>query len=274
MSAYDDVMQCVEFLRGKIGDFAPKAAIILGSGLNQLADELEDAIRIPYTDIPGFPKPTVQGHSGCLHFGLLNGTAVVCLQGRSHAYEGHDQTKLAYPTRVMWALGVPLLVVTNASGSLNPEATPGNLMMITDHINLSGVNPMSGPNDDRFGPRFFDMTNAWDKELSQVLRDCAKGLDMPLFEGTYVGVLGPNFETPAEIRAFQTLGGGCVGMSTIPEILTASHLNGMKAVGVATMTNMGAGITGEPLNHEEVMELGLVAGKRLSLLLKDFVTKL
>ncbi|WND03155.1 purine-nucleoside phosphorylase [Temperatibacter marinus] len=274
MGVYEQVQDCAEFLRGKIGDFSPKCAIILGSGLNQLAEELEEAIRIQYTDIPGFPKPTVQGHSGCLHFGKLNGTEIVCLQGRSHGYEGHDETTLAYPTRVMWALGVPLLVITNASGSLNPEATPGNLMMMTDHINMSGLNPMAGMNDERFGPRFFDMTNAWDKEHSQLLRECAAEIETPLFEGTYVGVRGPNFETPAEIKAFQVLGGGCVGMSTVPEILTASHLNGMKACGIATMTNMGAGITGEPLNHEEVMELGLIAGKRLAKLLKVFVTKL
>lgn len=274
MAAYEEVMKCAEFLRAKIGDRKPKAAIILGSGLNQLAEELDGAVRISYADIPGFPKPTVQGHAGCLHFGTLNGTEVVCLQGRSHGYEGVDEPTLAYPTRVMWALGVPLLVITNASGSLNPEAVPGNLMMITDHINLSGINPMAGPNDERFGPRFFDVTNAWDKETSQMIRDTAGELDMKLFEGTYVGVRGPNFETPAEIRAFQTLGGGCVGMSTVPEILTAAHLDGMKAVGVATMTNLGAGITGEPLSHEEVMEFGLLAGKRLAVLLKAFVTKL
>ena len=271
---FDDVQNCAAVIRKKIGDFAPKAVIVLGSGLNQLADDLVDAIRIPYEDLPKFPRPTVMGHSGMLHFGTLNGVPVACMQGRVHGYEGQSEQNLAFPTRVMWALGIPLLVATNAAGSLIPEATPGNLMLITDHINLSGLNPLSGPNDDRFGPRFFDMTHTWDPEISDMLRDSAKELDMKLFEGVYVGVRGPNFETPAEIRMFQMMGGGSVGMSTVPEALTVGHLQGMKIVGVSTMTNMGAGITGEALNHEEVMELGLVAGRSLGTLLTKFVTKL
>ncbi|GHF30408.1 purine nucleoside phosphorylase [Kordiimonas sediminis] len=271
-ATYEEVMDCAAFIKANYAGEMPKVALVLGSGLNQMADELTDAVRFPYHGLPNFPTPTVEGHSGVLHLGKLGGTPVAFLQGRVHGYEGQSEQKLAFATRVMWAIGIETLILTNAAGSLNPEAGPGNLMLITDHINNMGLNPLVGPNDDRFGPRFKDMTYCWDPKHNDTLRACAKGLDINLFEGVYVGMRGPNFETPAEIKMWQTLGGGAVGMSTIPEALAGHHC-GLRICGISTMTNYGAGIMPEELNHEEVMEFGAIAAVNLAKLLTAFINK-
>jgi len=270
---YEEMQACAEVIKDRIGARRPQIAIVLGSGLNQLANILEDPIRIAYSELPGFTAPTVEGHSGTLHVGMLAGKMTCCLQGRVHGYEGVAEDRLGYPTRVMAALGVKTMLLTNATGSLMPEAGPGNLMLITDHINMMGLNPLVGINDERLGLRFPDMTNAWNPELNAKMRSAANALSIPLYEGVYVGVRGPNFETPAEIRMMQMLGGAAVGMSTIPEVLAARHA-GMTVVGVSSLTNFAAGITGEVINHEEVMEVGLEAGETLAKLITAFVKSL
>lgn len=270
--SYEDVQNCAAFIRDKLNGSVPTLAMVLGSGLNDLADSIEEATVFSYADLPGFPKPTVEGHAGRMLVGKLGGKGVICMQGRAHAYEGHDEQKLAFSTRVLWALGVEILVLTNAAGSLDEEAAPGSLMAITDHINFSGVNPLVGINDDRFGPRFSDMTAAWDKELTAELLSCANGLNIDLHQGTYLMAKGPNFETPAEIKAFRIWGANAVGMSTVPECLVARHC-GMRVCGISSITNYAAGMTGNELTHDETMEYGAVAAVNLGKLLKAFVEK-
>lgn len=269
--SYEAVQECAAFIRGKHAGDMPRVAMVLGSGLNSLADALENATVLSYADLPGFPKPTVEGHAGRMLIGELGGKPVICMQGRAHAYEGHAPEKLAYSTRVLWALGVEVLVLTNAAGSLREEAGPGALMAITDHINFSGVNPLVGVNDDRFGPRFPDVSEAWNKELVGIMKACAGELDITLHEGTYLMAKGPNFETPAEIRAFRVWGADAVGMSTVPECLVARHC-GMKVAGISSITNLAAGMQGE-LTHAETMEFGAVAAVNLEKLLKAFLSK-
>jgi len=271
-SSYEDVQHCAQFIRGKIGGTLPSLAMVLGSGLNDLADSVEDAEVFSFEDLPGFPKPTVSGHAGRMLIGTLGGKPVICMQGRAHAYEGHSGEKLAFSTRVLWALGVKILVLTNAAGSLDEAAGPGSLMAITDHINFSGVNPLVGVNDDRFGPRFPDVTAAWDKDLTAKLRSCAEALNFDLHAGTYLMAKGPNFETPAEIHAFRVMGANAVGMSTVPECLVARHC-GMRVCGISSITNYAAGMTGEELTHDETMEYGAIAAVNLGKLLRAFVEK-
>ncbi len=270
--SYEDVQNCADFIRERFeGDF-PKMAMVLGSGLNSMADAVDDATIFSFLDLPGFPKPTVEGHAGRMLIGKLEGKPVICMQGRAHAYEGHSPEKVGFATRVLWALGVEILVLTNAAGSLMEKAGPGSLMAITDHINFSGVNPLVGVNDDRFGPRFPDVTEAWDKQLTGELKASAAEQNIELHEGTYLMALGPNFETPAEIKAFRVMGANAVGMSTVPECLTARHV-GMKVVGVSSITNYAAGMTGDELTHGETMEFGAVAAVKLEQLLRAFVTR-
>lgn len=268
--SYEDVQNCAAYIKSHFSGDIPVVAMVLGSGLNSLADTVEDAAIFSYADLPGFPKPTVEGHAGRMLIGKLEGKPVICMQGRAHAYEGHPPEKLAFATRVLWALGVKVLVLTNAAGSLQKKAGPGSLMAITDHINYSGINPLVGINDDRFGPRFPDVTEAWDKALTKTLKKCAKNLDIKLHKGTYIMALGPNFETPAEIHAFRMMGADAVGMSTVPECLAARHV-GMKVVGVSSITNYAAGMTGEELTHHETMEFGALASINLAKLLRAFV---
>lgn len=269
---YEQVQECANFIRERFTGTMPKIAMVLGSGLNDLAASIENATVISYTDLPGFPKPTVEGHAGKMLIGELEGKGVICMQGRAHGYEGHPEQSLGYSTRVLWALGVETLLLTNAAGSLDEEAGPGSLMAITDHINFSGLNPLTGVNDDRFGPRFPDVSQAWDRELTQTLRECADELDIKLHEGTYLMAKGPNFETPAEIKAFRVMGANAVGMSTVPECLTARHC-GMKVCGVSSITNYAAGMTDGELTHDETMEFGAVAAVNLDKLLRSFTKK-
>lgn len=270
---YEDIQACAKFIRDRYTGEMPKLAMVLGSGLNSLADAVTDATVFSYEDLPGFPPPTVEGHAGRMLIGKLEGKPVICMQGRAHAYEGHAPEKLGYATRVLWALGIEVLMLTNAAGSLDEAAGPGSLMAITDHINFSGINPLVGINDDRIGPRFPDVSKAWDPALTDVLRSCAKTLTIDLHEGVYIMAKGPNFETPAEIRAFRVMGANAVGMSTVPECLTARHC-GMKVVGISSITNYAAGMTDDELTHKETMEYGAIAAVNLEKLLRAFVAKM
>jgi len=248
---YEIAKQSAEYIQSKL-KVTPEIGLILGSGLGILADEIEDAVAIPYSEIPNFPVSTVHGHAGQLVIGQLSGKTVIAMQGRFHHYEGYTMDKVTFPVRVMKLLGVEKLIVTNAAGGVNKEFTPGDLMLITDHINMMG-NPLIGANDDRFGPRFPDMSTAYDKEFQQMARTVAADLNIAIQEGVYLGLTGPTYETPAEIRMIRTLGGDAVGMSTVPEVIVANH-SSMRVLGISCITNMAAGILDQPLNHEEVIE--------------------
>lgn len=231
----------------------PEIGLILGSGLGDYAQTLEETIRIPYSEIPNFPVPTVPGHSGAMIFGKKQGRTVVVLQGRIHYYEGLSQQEITLPVRVLAALGVKTLILTNACGGVNLSFNPGDLMLISDHINFSGANPLIGPNMDDFGPRFPDMSDLYTGSLRNAIRQKAEESGIFLQEGVYAMYSGPNYETPAEIRMFRTLGADAVGMSTVPEALVAGHC-GMQVVGVSCITNMAAGVLPVKLSHAEVME--------------------
>lgn len=230
-----------------------EVGLILGSGLGELADEIEDPIVIPYTEIPSFPVSTVAGHAGQLVFGTLGGKKVLALQGRFHYYEGYTMNEVTFPVRVMRFLGTESIIVTNAAGGVNKDFTPGDLMLITDHINSFGTNPLIGPNDEQFGVRFPDLTEAYDKEYQSIAKEVASELNLSLKEGVYYGVTGPTYETPAEIRMIQTVGGDAVGMSTVPEVIVARHA-GMRVVGISCISNLAAGM-GDKLNHEDVIDV-------------------
>lgn len=230
----------------------PKIGLILGSGLGVLADEIKHAVKLPYGEIPGFPESTVEGHAGQLVIGELEGQQVIAMQGRFHYYEGYSLDLVTLPIRVMKKLGVEQIIVTNAAGGINTSFSPGDLMIINDHLNFTGRNPLIGPNDAELGVRFPDMSQAYAPELRTLAKQVAKELGISVQEGVYVGVLGPSYETPAEIRMFRTLGADAVGMSTVPEVIVAVH-SGLKVLGISCISNMAAGILDEPLSHEEVM---------------------
>jgi len=233
--------------------FEPEIGLILGSGLGVMADAMEDAVTIPYADIPHFPVSTVEGHAGELAAGTIAGRRVVVMKGRFHLYEGYDAAQVAMPIRAMKLLGAHTLIVTNAAGGINEGFAPGDLMLIRDHINFMFRNPLIGPNPDEFGPRFPDMSEAYDKKLRETARRVAEKLGIPLREGVYIAVLGPSYETPAEIRMMRKLGADAVGMSTVPEVIAARHA-GLKVLGISCISNMAAGILDQPLSHEEVMD--------------------
>ena len=241
-----------DYIRSRIS-VQPRVGLILGSGLGDYADTLTDSVRISYSEIPGFPVPTVPGHNGALVIGTARGVPVAIMQGRIHYYEGLPQQVITLPVRVMAALGVKTLVLTNACGGINTNFRPGDLMLISDHINFSGANPLIGPNLDAFGPRFPDMSDLYTASLRRCIRENAAAAGIPLQEGVYAMYSGPNYETPAEIRMFRILGADTVGMSTVPEALVAGHC-GMQVVGVSCVTNMAAGVLPRKLNHAEVME--------------------
>jgi purine-nucleoside phosphorylase len=243
----------------------PRIAIVLGSGLGSFADRIENPTAIPYSEIPHFPRPTVEGHSGRLVVGTLGGTPVFVMQGRVHAYEGYGPEEVTFPTRMLGRLGIGTLIVTNAAGGIRFDLQQGQLVVLSDHINMTGKNPATGKNDERFGPRFFDMTNAYSKRLRQIAQSI-----MPLAEGVYLCVPGPSFETPAEIRAFRTLGADLVGMSTVHEVIVARHM-GIEVLGISCVTNMAAGILAQAINHLEVIETGARAQKQLSALLEGLL---
>lgn len=235
-------------------DRKPRIGIVLGSGLGAMAETLDDPVVVPYQRIPGWPVSTVEGHAGRLIAGRVGEAEVAVMQGRVHLYEGYAPWQVVFPTRVLAMLGCESLVVTNAAGAVDPGFEPGDLLLITDHLNLQGVNPCIGPNLERLGLRFFDMTYAYDPSYLEVARMAALERDMVLREGVYAGLLGPSYETPAEIRMLRAMGADAVGMSTVPEVIAANHA-GMRVVGLSCMTNMAAGVLDAPLHHEEVMEI-------------------
>jgi purine-nucleoside phosphorylase len=231
----------------------PKVGLILGSGLGVLAEEIQDPVIISYKDIPGFPASTVEGHAGQLVFGTLEGLKVIAMQGRFHFYEGYSLDKVTFPVRVMKELGIEALIVTNAAGGINTDLEPGDLMLITDHINNTGQNPLIGPNDPELGVRFPDLSTAYDAKLQELAKSAATRLNIPLKEGVYVWNTGPSYETPAEVKMLRHLGGDAVGMSTVPEVIIARHAN-IKVLGISCISNMAAGILDQPLTHDEVIE--------------------
>jgi purine-nucleoside phosphorylase len=240
---------------------SPRVVIVLGSGLGSFAERVEDAATVAYSDIPHFPWPTVEGHSGRLVLGTVANTPVAVMQGRVHAYEGYTPEEVTFPIRVLGRLGITTLVITNAAGGIRLDLKQGQLVLLSDHINLTGRNPVSGPNDERLGPRFFDMTDAYSMRLRGLAHSVAE-----LAEGVYLGVPGPSFETPAEIRAFRSFGADLVGMSTVHEVIVARHMK-MEVLGISCVTNMAAGILHQPINHQEVMETGERAQAQLTNLL-------
>lgn len=253
--------------------YKPEFALILGSGLGDIADQIEDAEYYAYENIPGFPVSTVQGHAGRLVIGKLEGKVVVAMQGRFHYYEGYKMQDITLPVRVMKKLGVEKLIVTNAAGAVNEGFKPGDLMLISDHINYSGDNPLMGRNLDEFGPRFPDMSNAYDKTLRTEVKKIAAGLNIELQEGVYAMFSGPTYETPAEVRMARIIGADAVGMSTVPEVIIANHC-GLKVIGISCLTNMAAGILDQPLNHSEVIEYSNKAREKFITLVKNIVKNL
>lgn len=252
MTNYEKIKAAAEYIRTHVS-IRPTIGLVLGSGLGGYADTLENAVRIPYSEIPNFPIPTIPGHSGALVFGTKCGQEVVVLQGRIHYYEGLSQQEITLPIRVLAALGVKTVVLTNACGGVNLDFKPGDLMLISDHINYSGANPLIGPNMDEFGPRFPDMSDLYTASVRAQIKEKAQEAGIFLQEGVYAMYSGPNYETPAEIRMFRILGADTVGMSTVPEAIVAGHC-GMQVVGISCVTNMAAGVLPVKLSHEEVTE--------------------
>ncbi len=267
-----NILEAVAFIRGHTS-VTPEVAIILGSGLSHLADVIEVDAALPYWKIPHFPVSTVPGHPGRLILGHLSRRPVVVMQGRFHYYEGYSMQEVTFGVRVMKFLGAHTLVVSNAAGGVNPDFRPGDLMLIRDHINLMPENPLRGPNDENLGPRFPSMHNAYDRELRKTVQSLASRLNIPLVEGVYVGLQGPNLETPAEYRMVRILGGDAVGMSTVPEVIVANHM-GMRVVGFSVITNVPNFEHPQETTHEEVMEVARIAGERLSRLVAEFLKEL
>ncbi|MCA1030606.1 purine-nucleoside phosphorylase [Bacillus timonensis] len=266
------INKSAEFLKGKFNQ-TPEIGLILGSGLGVLAEEIENPVKIPYNEIPEFPVSTVEGHAGQLVFGTLKGKSVVAMQGRFHFYEGYSLEKVTFPIRVMKEIGVKSLIVTNAAGGVNESFEPGDLMIITDHINNTGQNPLIGPNDERFGVRFPDMSEAYCSKLRNIAKSVAEKLQVPIKEGVYVGNTGPSYETPAEVRMLRILGGDAVGMSTVPEVIIARHA-GLKVLGISCISNMAAGILDQPLTHDEVIETTEMAKANFLVFVKEIVSEM
>lgn len=246
------IVEAAEYIRGK-GGVKPEVGLILGSGLGVLAELMENAVSISYSDIPHFPVSTVEGHEGELLLGTIQGRPVIMMKGRFHMYEGYGPELTAFPVRVMKELGVSSMLVTNAAGGVNTSFEPGDLMLITDHLNMTGTNPLIGPNDPQLGVRFPDMSEAYSRRLRKLALDTAEKQGFSMQQGVYAGLLGPTYETPAEIVMLRTLGADAVGMSTVSEVIVARHA-GLEVLGISCITNMAAGILDQPLSHDEVME--------------------
>ena len=269
---YDRMMAARDFLASRGAEDAP-VALVLGSGLGAFGDSLDGATAIPFGEVPGFPTSAVAGHKGRFLIGEVGGAGVLVLQGRVHAYEGWTADEVVFGVRTLASLGVRAVVLTNAAGGLNPDFSPGDLMVISDHLNLTGGNPLCGPNDDRLGTRFPDMTDAYDPALSGAIRASADRLGLQLRRGVYAGMLGPSYETPAEIRMLRTLGADAVGMSTVPECIALRHM-GVRVTGISCITNLAAGISPEPLSHDEVKETGARVARDFVALLKEATPRL
>jgi len=272
MSDFDQALAAADFLRERTSAQTPKIAIVLGSGLGAVAEAIQSPTFIRYAQIPHFPQSTVEGHSGRIVSGLLNGVPVVVMQGRVHSYEGYSPAQVTFPMRVLGQLGNETVILTNAAGGINPNYQIGDLVLLADHINLLGFNPLIGPNEPRFGRsgetglRFFDMTQAYSVDLRAKAQSAARAEGFTLHEGVYLATSGPSFETPAEIKAFRTLGADLVGMSTVPETIVARHM-GIQVLGISCVTNLAAGISATQLSHQEVFEAGSRVQHRLANLL-------
>ncbi len=279
ISYFDQVSAAATHLRARLNGLAPQAGIVLGSGLGAVAGAVADPIAIPYAEIPHFPQSTVEGHSGRFVAGRLGGTAVAVLEGRVHYYEGYTPAQVTFPMRVLGALGIRAVVLTNAAGGIAPGYHIGQLVALADHINFMGFNPLTGPNEPRFavtptaGLRFFDMTEAYSARLRRLAREAAAEEGFALDEGVYLATPGPSFETPAEIRAFRTLGATLVGMSTVPETIVARHM-GIEVLGISCVTNLAAGLGATELSHQEVFEAGRKVEHRLAALLTRLVPRI
>ena len=265
--------EAADIIRARKPGFTPRVALILGSGLGVLAEQMADAVAISYADLPGFPISTVHGHAGELVLGTLGGVPVACMKGRGHFYEGYGPGVMTSAIRTLKQIGCELLFVTNAAGSLRVEADAGSLVAITDHINFLPGSPMAGPNDERFGPRFFSMANAYDAETRELVKAVAAEKGITLNEGVYLAAAGPPFETAAEIRAVRTLGADVVGMSLIPEVIAARHC-GLKVAAVSAITNLAEGLTPFALSHEQTLKYAAVAAKDMVTLIQSFIERL
>ncbi|WP_432665559.1 purine-nucleoside phosphorylase [Wukongibacter baidiensis] len=263
------IKESAEYILSKV-NVEPEIGLILGSGLGAIGDQIENPEYFPYNEIPHFPVSTVEGHAGRLVVGTLEGKKVVAMQGRFHYYEGYHMQEVTFPVRVMKLLGVKTLIVTNAAGAVNTAYKPGDLMLINDHLNLAFDNPLIGKNLSEFGTRFPDMSNAYDSNLRDKVKEIASSLNIELREGVYACMTGPTYETPAEIRMVRTMGADAVGMSTVPEVIVAVH-SGLKVIGVSCMTNMAAGILDQPLDHSEVMETSAMAREKFISLMKEII---
>jgi purine-nucleoside phosphorylase len=251
----------------------PRVGVVLGSGLGGLVDEFDDAVEIPYADIPGWPVATAVGHAGVLVLGTLAGVPIAVMRGRAHVYEGIGADRVAFGVRVLGRLGISSLVVTNAAGGIDPAYRPGLLVLISDHVNLQGASALVGPNDDSLGPRFPDMSDAYDPELRARAREAAARLGVELAEGVYGAWLGPQFETPAEIRFMRAVGADLAGMSTVQEVIAARHM-GIRVLGISVVTNMAAGVLPEKIDHEAVLEVGAQAADSVTALLRELLPTL
>jgi purine-nucleoside phosphorylase len=257
------------FLEEKLAGFKPEVALVVGSGLGGITGAINKPVTVPYADIPHFPQPTVAGHAGQMVFGELAGKRLMVLSGRFHYYEGRSVAEITYPIHVVDALGPKILIVTNAAGGINPTFNPGDLMLIEDHINFMGINPLIGLRDNG-GIKFIDMTQAYSTRLREKLEGAAEKLQLPIRRGVYLAGTGPSYETPTEVKAFAWMGADAVGMSTVPEVLVARHHN-LEVAGISCITNLAAGISGKKISHEEVLEIGKVAQVKLTKLLTEFV---
>ena len=273
MESYlNSIHAAADYIKERISA-APEIGLVLGSGWGDFAETVQNAVRIPYGETPGFPKASVTGHAGEWVFGEIGGKQVAVMSGRFHYYEGHDMKTVTLPIRVMQALGVKTLILTNAAGGVNGDYEVGDLMLISDHISLTGASPLFGPNLDEFGPRFPDMTHAYDRDLKFLAHLVANGQRFRLREGVYAQMPGPCYETPAEIRMLRVLGADAVGMSTVPEVIAARH-GGMRVMGVSCITNMAAGVLDRPLSHSEVVEAGQKAAGRVKAFLEEMIRRI
>jgi purine-nucleoside phosphorylase len=269
---YQYIREAVEAIQARSG-LKPEIGVILGSGLGMIADSLVDSITIPYTEIPHFHATSVEGHLGKVAIGLYEGVPTVFLQGRFHLYEGYSMAQVVFPTRTICSLGIHTLILTNAAGGINTRFRPADIMIIEDHLNLMGDNPLKGPNLSQFGPRFPDLSEAYSRKCVEIFKESAASLQLPIHSGVYGGLLGPTYETPAEVRMLRTLGADAVGMSTVPEAIAARHL-GVRVAGLSCITNLAAGILPQSLTHEEVIQVGKQGATQMTRLLKASFPKL
>ncbi|MCU1268492.1 MAG: Purine nucleoside phosphorylase [Acidobacteria bacterium] len=271
-SLYSRAEHAARIIRART-NLRPRIALVLGSGLGDFGDEFQDAVAIPYEEIPGFPVSTVEGHAGRLVIGKIENVPVLAMQGRVHFYEGYALEEVTFPIRTFKLLDIKTLVLTNAAGGVDVQLSQGALMLISDHLNLMGVNPLRGPNDGRFGPRFPDMSAVYSQELQHQAIEEARAMGLELRRGVYAGLSGPSYETPAEIRLLRGLGADAVGMSTVPEAIVARHM-GLEVLGISCITNMAAGLGNEPINHQEVVETGKQVRETFAALLRRLVVRL